>query len=746
MNKRKLSWVEYIKALALIWIFFNHVSEQLFGYPMIANPIAGWPPFTERLAQLAPLTGYGLWSIPVNLLRYLGWIGDQGVQLFIIVSGFGLTWGLLQRKAGKLSLGEFYWRRLERIYPLWWGVHLLFIGAWLVTGWGLSLFDLATFSSLLGIRVTPALLYYFAPAWWYFWLLLQLYLIYPFLWDALRKWGPGKLLLWSSLIAFAVRGAGLYLLDGYLDAWSRGAIFLTRLPEFVFGISLAAWMASQPEATEKRLNSSRTLVAAIAVYLLGLSLSLTLPGMTIAPFLLGVGIFIILYQFFNRVPISAPDWLRTSGEWSGEHSYSLYLVHHPVILALVPFGLAASFRASGRILLAMAATLALAIVLEWVVNFVTKTAQNLTQKFGVVRTLLAAGLFVGFFVALLIGGELIVRRLAPQEVNGWGERLALEPDDQLGWKLIPSKVTRLRWVSYDYTVESNSLGFPGPEYSPEKSQNVLRIMVTGDAFASAEGVDTAQAWPRLLEQDLRSKTSQDVQVLNFAMTGYGPNQYAAVVSKFAPIYEPDLIVIELFVNDFQDVLWTNQDFQYNIGFGSPDPDGLKSILKLDHLRRFTELNVLGPVKELLRNEPNVNGYFLGHFSTLEVGHPELEDDGYALTLAKIKQIQSVADQNGAEVVLVFVPAPVQACTPDQLAYYPRHVNLNDSTRYDRHLPQRLIAGIAQALQLTLYDLTELLASSNECYYQPHNIHWTVNGHQVVAQYLADVMAKDGYIP
>ena len=215
MNKQRLLWVEYIKAFALLWIFFNHVAEPLFGYPMIANPISGWSPLSERIAQLAPLTGYGVWGILVNLFRYLGWTGDQGVQLFIIVSGFGLTWGLLQRMADKpLKLGEFYLRRGERIYPLWWGIHLAFIGVWLVTGWGLSLFDPGTFLSLLGIRVTSGLLYYFSPAWWYFWLLVQLYLVYPFLWDGLRKWGPAKLLLWTGIVSFAVRGAGLFLFDG----------------------------------------------------------------------------------------------------------------------------------------------------------------------------------------------------------------------------------------------------------------------------------------------------------------------------------------------------------------------------------------------------------------------------------------------------------------------------------------------------------------------------------------------------
>jgi lysophospholipase L1-like esterase len=259
-------------------------------------------------------------------------------------------------------------------------------------------------------------------------------------------------------------------------------------------------------------------------------------------------------------------------------------------------------------------------------------------------------------------------------------------------------------------------------------------------------VDTAQAWPRLLEHDLKSTTGKDVQVLNFAMTGYGPNQYAAVVSKFVPVYKPDLIVIELFVNDFQDVLWTNEDFQYNIGFGSPDPDDLKSILKLDHLRRFTQLNVLGPVKEILQSEPNANSYFLGHFSALEVGHPEGDNEGLASTLEKLEQIQSVANQTGAKVVLVFVPAPVQACAPDQLAYYPRHVDLNDTTRFDVDLPQRMMADVAQSLELPLYDLRELLSSGPECYYQSHNIHWTVNGHRAVARYLADVMVQDGYVP
>ena len=102
-------WVELIKAFGLVWIFTNHIAEQLFGTPFIANPNSGWPVLTERILQLRPLNDFGVWNIPFNALRYFGWSGDQGVQLFLIASGFGLTWGLLNRQAGKpLNIGIFY--------------------------------------------------------------------------------------------------------------------------------------------------------------------------------------------------------------------------------------------------------------------------------------------------------------------------------------------------------------------------------------------------------------------------------------------------------------------------------------------------------------------------------------------------------------------------------------------------------------------------------------------------------------
>ena len=616
---QKFIWVEAIKAIALLWIFLNHISEQLFSYPLIGNPNSLWPPFSDRINQLLPLDGFGAWNIPVNLLRYIGWFGDQGVQLFIIISGFGLTWGLLNRQAGKpIKIIPFYLSRAKRIYPLWWGVHILFIGTWFATGFGLSLFEPATLLSFLGIRVTPELLYYFSPAWWYVWLIIQLYLVYPLLWEGLRKFGPLKLLIWSSIGAFVLRGAGLFIFDAYLDAWSRGAIFITQLSEFVFGMSLASWIFSHPEATQKRLASWWAWIVSIVVYAGGIYLSLSLLGMIFAPFLLGVSVFVFLYLALNKLLPVFPRWLQASTEWIGRHSYSLYLIHHPVILVLIPYGAVISIGMFGRVTLAFILMLVMGLALEWGVEFVLKKFRKLLEKLGTVRLVLVSGLIGLVIVLVLIGAELLVRRFDPQEVRGWGERPALKPDPELGWKLIPSQTTRLRWLRYDYVVDANSLGFSGPEYPQQKADDVFRVLVTGDAFSSAEGVDTDQAWPRLLEDQLNEiARGKKVEVLNFAITGYGPNQYAAMINEFAPLYQPDLILVEVFVNDFQDVQWTDEEFQYSIGFYAGDPVGISSILKLEHLRAWTSITVKQPLSELIRGEPNDHGYFLGHFQMLE---------------------------------------------------------------------------------------------------------------------------------
>jgi peptidoglycan/LPS O-acetylase OafA/YrhL len=730
-----------MKGLAILWIFLNHIVEQVFGYPFIANPNPKWPSLSERIAQLVPLEGHGLLDLPLNVVRYLGWSGDQGVQLFLIVSGFGLTWGLLRRYGTQpLPLRGFYLRRAARIYPMWWMAH----GGLLITGfvvsWGIFVYDPELLPSLLGIRLLPGTFYYGAPAWWYIGLMIQLYAVYPLVWSGLTKWGPARLLSAALLLSFAARAVVLYV-GPYMDAWQRGGIFVTRLPEFAFGVALAAWMIRSPDSVDRKLRSPGVVAAALGIYTGGTALALTLPGMIVAPFALGLGAFVIAYGLLALLPGRGRlDPLS----WIGRHSYSVFLVHHPLVLLFVPQGASPRTQILG-IVATLLLTIPSALALEWFTDravAAVKTIWNRGARFVVGGALLCLTLGLG----LVVTGEWLVRRYDPQEVLGWGERQSLEPREDFGWRMKPDEHLRLRWEGYDYEVWTNSLGFPGPEYSSTRGADAFRIITTGDAFTSAEGVDTDQAWPRRLETVLGEHLgTRPVEVLNFAVTGYGPNQYAAVLEEYVPVYLPDLILISMFVNEFGDVLTSNERFQQSIGFDKPPPDSTYAWLRLLHLRKFLQLRIAEPLASILRGRPHPHAYFLAHLSYLERGESRRYEDGALAVEARLSQIKSVGERYGIPVVLVLVPTSVQVCGTDGLAYPPRNVDLHDESKYDMERPQRVTKQIAERVGLSVYDLTSTLRSApGGCPYQPRNMHWLPSGHDITAAYLAERLVDDGW--
>jgi lysophospholipase L1-like esterase len=345
--------------------------------------------------------------------------------------------------------------------------------------------------------------------------------------------------------------------------------------------------------------------------------------------------------------------------------------------------------------------------------------------------------------AIGLGSESLIRLLNPQEANGWGERPAMQPDDQFGWKMKPAQDNHLRWEHYDYHLQANSLGFVGSEYPVQKSPKTLRIMTTGDAFTSAEGVNTEQSWPRLLEKKLAAKfPDRQIEVINFAITGYGPNQYLATIREFAPRYKPDLIISEFFVNDFEDVMITNADMQSSIGFGKPSPDQPIGFIKLSHLRQWLRDKLVGPLISQIKGKPSPGyGYALGQFEALNPQRDGLATSQQTLT-DRVKQMQQAANQVGAKLLIPMVPNSVQVCAPVALAYYPRNVDL---TQYDLELPQRTLAAIAATAKIPFFDLRSPLKQQAQCPYQPHNMHWLPVGHEAVADYMVQQLVDGQYL-
>lgn len=505
-------------------------------------------------------------------------------------------------------------------------------------------------------------------------------------------------------------------------------------------MAFAKYVIEKPDHAVQRLKSPMGIATTIGIYILGNIASFTLPGMALAFILTGAGAFLFLFTVLSR---SGRPFFGIPS-WCGRHSYSIYLCHHPVIIFLVPASLA--LDATGKIFTLMTLSIALSIssglFLEYIIRKSSETYRNWIKK-GIWGMAVRIASVLAVFAALPFGSEAVIRTLCPQEVLGWGERASLEPHDRLGYRLRPGTVTRLSWEGYDYVVQANALGFPGPLYSEEKDAGIYRILVTGDAFESAEGVDTDQSWPRLLERALL-KEGWNVQVLNFSITGWGPNQYESVIREYAPRYLPDLLIVGFFVNEFFDVQMSAQDFTASIGFSLPEQNGLSSYIGFPHLRSLFFNKIKGRMNELIRGIPYPTGYFLGNFAALEKKNLGYMLEGAVLVEQKLESIKKIAQGIGAEVLIVLVPAPVQVCGPEALSYFPRHVDLTDDSRFDLDQPQRLARGISDRLRIDCIDLRAPLKTpaQKKCPYHPKNMHWTVQGHSIVADYLEERVISD----
>ncbi|MBR4146363.1 MAG: acyltransferase [Bacteroidales bacterium] len=171
----------------------------------------------------------------VNIL--FSYFGHYGVQLFVMVSGLGLTLSMLRREQG---WGEFVINRLKKLYPLLiTGVVVCLLGCLVMNGrlfnqgeWreiGYKFLFIHTLIPNSGLSINGP--------WWFFGLIFQLYLLFPLLFRCIKKWR------WKAfLVVLAVSYGLIFLFREYLNL-HHGTILMQNapghLPEFCFGMMLA---------------------------------------------------------------------------------------------------------------------------------------------------------------------------------------------------------------------------------------------------------------------------------------------------------------------------------------------------------------------------------------------------------------------------------------------------------------------------------------------------------------------------
>lgn len=169
------------------------------------------------------------------------------------------------------------------------------------------------------------------------------------------------------------------------------------------------------------------------------------------------------------------------------------------------------------------------------------------------RKLLArTGLVTAVVLAALVVAEVAVRCT-------WSGPPGLYPaglfvaDASAGFRLARGFRGRFATAAFDTEIATNARGFRDREVGA-KPAGVRRILALGDSFAFGQGVEVNAAYPDVLEQ-LELAAGHRTEVINAGVPGYGTAAAFALLRDEAPLLEPDLVLLGLYVgNDFRDNL------------------------------------------------------------------------------------------------------------------------------------------------------------------------------------------------
>jgi len=321
----RFDWVDGVKAFAIIAILLNHFVEQFGEGPWFSNPSYNWPPFSERIASIIPEGSNWVFIF----VKFLGWLGDMGPGVFILLSGFTLTISQLRNEKSVLT---FYRSRILRIFPLYIAIHIIVLIFILIVNFppGFKIFSPSVLLSLSGLRFNNGLFFFINPSWWFIWLIIQLYLLFPGLFYLLKKKGLAFFLIATFAITIISRLAGILNLTytNNLYFWMTGLFAGTRVFEFTVGMGLANLLINRPDQSKLfQIKKSHKLLIFIGLYAFGFVCSWSFWGSLFSNILITIGLSGIFYLSFNFLSVNTS--IRKTLLYLGTNSFSVFLIHQP---------------------------------------------------------------------------------------------------------------------------------------------------------------------------------------------------------------------------------------------------------------------------------------------------------------------------------------------------------------------------------------------------------------------------------
>lgn len=294
-----------LKGFAILCIVFHNFFHHL-------DPSPG-----ENEFLFSPNTVHGFFSLigeqPSEFINIIfSYLGHFGVQIFILLSGYGLAISML--KHGK-DWTTFMVDRLKKLYPLLLTgiiVLMLFKIVDEATFFGQSEWTETMYKLLFVGNLIPNSGLSLNGPWWFFGLIFELYLLFPLLFSCIKRYG------WKAFAAICVVSYTLIFLFRNVFDLFHGEILMMNapghLPEFCLGILLAFHKGVKIHPA--------WLLLAIAIFCLGNFYAVFYPF----TFLAVSVILLFAFQRLKTLP-HKKGWLADTMVYFGEISMILFAVH-----------------------------------------------------------------------------------------------------------------------------------------------------------------------------------------------------------------------------------------------------------------------------------------------------------------------------------------------------------------------------------------------------------------------------------
>jgi hypothetical protein len=350
-------------------------------------------------------------------------------------------------------------------------------------------------------------------------------------------------------------------------------------------------------------------------------------------------------------------------------------------------------------------------------------------------------LLVASVALVLLALEVAVRIASPDQVAP-AFRALFMPDDRIGYRPRPGASGRYKTPEFEAWTAINNAGFRDDREIGPKPPDEFRIAVLGDSMVMAVQVPIEETFVRRLEGRLNGAGAARYRVINAGVQGYGTVEQALFYSHVVSAFEPDLVVLTVFVgNDAPESAAAEHRLRADapedlaeaaagVALAAPEsrvPVWLRRLSRRSALVQYMRLRVLaalGPTGPLPLRERGVHSY---------ANNPPGDVlRGFAVSRDAAARIAGEVAGAGGRMAVVFLPARFQVVDRD-FADLAAHAD-KDGMQLERDGASRRFRDAYAGLAIPQLDLLPHLRrlSDPETLYFGRNVHLTARGHAEVA--------------